>query len=62
MNELENVRIEMGILNHVKEWMSVMNFSTIEELEEWFIKMEDFFLPENIKIRQEKHRNVTKKE
>ena len=56
MIELENVRKEIMILDRVKEWMRVMNFSTIEELEEWFLKTESYLLPENIKKRQEKQR------
>ncbi|MDA8611776.1 hypothetical protein N9L07_01395 [Flavobacteriaceae bacterium] len=85
MNELESVKIHLRLLKSVKKWMSVtnystieelvnymeilkhliekmsvMNFSTIEELEEWFIKMEDYFLPENIKKRQDKYRKSSK--
>ena len=53
---IEEIENYTGILKHLIKWMSVMNFSTIEELEEWFIKMEDYLLPENIKKRQEKYR------
>ena len=56
MNELENVKTHLELLKIVKEWMRVMNYSTIEELEEWFKKTEDYLLPENIKKRKEKHR------
>ena len=52
MKELENVKMEIQILNHVKELMEVMNFSRIEELEDWLMNVETYLNPENIKMRQ----------
>jgi hypothetical protein len=49
MRELENVKMEMEILNHVRDWMNTMSFSTIEELEIWLIQSKNYL---------EKHTNT----